>query len=90
MKIRSFLAFDPILGKLNPLAPPLEISVEDQVAVGKVNFGVPYEGAHGHVHGGFIAGAFDDTIVYSLAILRAAAKRERDELILNYEFLVLN
>ena len=57
--ICSFFAYDPILGRLNPLAPPLDIRAENNVAVGTVTFGAAYEGAHGFVHGEFIAGAFD-------------------------------
>ncbi len=53
------MPFDPILGHLSPLAPPLRVRWEPPRAVGEVTFGAAYEGPPGCVHGGFIAAAFD-------------------------------
>lgn len=59
---QSYLAFGPLTGKLNPLAPPLDIQNENGVVVGHVNFGDAYEGPPGHVHGGYVAAVFDELL----------------------------
>jgi len=63
----DFFPFDPIVGRLSPLAPPLRMSWHDPVAVGEVRFDVPYEGPPGCVHGGIIAATFDQ--VFNVANL---------------------
>lgn len=66
-EIADFFPFDPIVGRLSPLAPPLRMRWEDPVAIGEVRFGVPYEGPPACVHGGVIAAAFDQ--VFNVANL---------------------
>ncbi|MFV0260320.1 MAG: PaaI family thioesterase [Acidimicrobiales bacterium] len=60
------LDFSPIVGRANPLAPPidirLEIEGENPVVVGAVTFGSAYEGPPGSVHGGLVAAAFDEVM----------------------------
>lgn len=63
----DFFPFDPIVGRLSPLAPPLRIEWHDPRAIGSVRFGVPYEGPPGCVHGGIIAATFDQ--VFNVANL---------------------
>lgn len=72
----AFFDNSPIIGLANPLAPPVQMSIEDddaggdvdgdgaggQVVVGRVTFGAPYEGPPGCVHGGYIAAAFDEVL----------------------------
>jgi acyl-coenzyme A thioesterase PaaI-like protein len=58
----AFFPFDPVVGPLNPLAPPLRLSWMDPIAVGVVTFGVPYEGPPGCVHGGILAATFDQVL----------------------------
>jgi acyl-coenzyme A thioesterase PaaI-like protein len=53
-----------LMGKANPLAPPIALHAEDELIVGLVTFGPSYEGAPGFVHGGFIAAAFDQVFGY--------------------------
>jgi acyl-coenzyme A thioesterase PaaI-like protein len=53
-----------MIGKCNPVAPPITVRVEGEMAVGSVTFGPPYEGAPGFVHGGMIAAAFDQVFGY--------------------------
>ncbi len=60
--VRDFLEFSPLTGHSNPIAPPLEIWVEDGRARGRVNFGRGFEGAPGVVHGGHIAAIFDELL----------------------------
>ena len=52
----------PLLGKGNPIAPPLQLEVRDGMILGHVRFGHPYEGPPGFVHGGFIAATFDELL----------------------------
>ena len=58
----SFLDRSPVLGQANPIAPPVELTIEDQVVYGHVTFGSAYEGPPGSVHGGWIAAAFDEVL----------------------------
>ena len=54
--------FSPLLGRANPLAPPMEFSVEGDMVCASVVFGHAYEGPPGHVHGGIVAAAFDELL----------------------------
>jgi acyl-coenzyme A thioesterase PaaI-like protein len=49
-----------ISGRSNPLAPPVQWTVTDDVTTGSAVYSPAYEGPIGHVHGGFVAAAFDD------------------------------
>lgn len=58
--------FSPLLGRANPLAPPMEFSIdttgEAPMVCADVTFGHAYEGPPGHVHGGIVAAAFDELL----------------------------
>ena len=58
----GFYDSSPLSGPANPLAPPLTLEVADGEVVGRVVFGIAYEGPPGHVHGGFVAAAFDEVL----------------------------
>ncbi len=58
----AFFDHSPMLGRANPLAPPIELSLVDGRIVGTATFGAAYEGPPGCVHGGFIAAAFDEVL----------------------------
>lgn len=65
--IGSFLDRSPLIGAINPLAVPMDISTSsdgagETIAIGRVSFGQAYEGPPGCVHGGFIAAAFDEVL----------------------------
>ena len=49
-----------ISGRSNPLAPPVQWTVTADVTRGSAIYSPAYEGPAGHVHGGFVAAAFDD------------------------------
>jgi acyl-coenzyme A thioesterase PaaI-like protein len=51
-------------GLSNPFSPPMKLSMEGDKAVGRVTFGVSYEGVPGHVHGGLVAAALDEALGY--------------------------
>lgn len=52
----------PFIGRANPLAPPIELRDTGGAVEGRVRFGSAYEGPPGCVHGGYIAGAFDEIL----------------------------
>jgi acyl-coenzyme A thioesterase PaaI-like protein len=52
----------PLMGRSNPLAPPLSLDVDGDRVVGAVRFGSAYEGPPGHVHGGYVAAIFDELL----------------------------
>jgi acyl-coenzyme A thioesterase PaaI-like protein len=54
--------FSPLLGRANPLAPPMQFAIEGDRMVADVTFGHAYEGPPGHVHGGIVAAAFDELL----------------------------
>ncbi|MDE0803206.1 MAG: PaaI family thioesterase [Acidimicrobiales bacterium] len=60
---QGFFEHGPMLGRSNPLAPPIALSVvDDRTMRGVVTFASGYEGPPGCVHGGYIAAAFDDLL----------------------------
>jgi acyl-coenzyme A thioesterase PaaI-like protein len=58
----GFFDHSPMLGRANPLAPPISLWLEDDRMVGTATFGAAYEGPPGCVHGGYVAAAFDEVL----------------------------
>ncbi|HEX6417307.1 MAG TPA: PaaI family thioesterase [Acidimicrobiales bacterium] len=58
----AFFDHSPMLGRANPLAPPVELWADGGVMRGRATFGSAYEGPPGCVHGGYIAAAFDEVL----------------------------
>ena len=58
----AFFDHSPIIGRANPLAPPLDLAVVDGKVVGRAEFGSAYEGPPGAIHGGYVAAAFDELL----------------------------
>lgn len=52
----------PFVGRANPVAPPLRLAVVDGHIEATVTFGRIYEGPPGSVHGGYVAGIFDEAL----------------------------
>ncbi len=52
----------PFVGRANPLAPPIRLREVDGSVHAEVTFGSAYEGPPGCVHGGYVAGAFDEVL----------------------------
>lgn len=50
---------NPIAGWSNPLAPPLNSWIEDDICYATCTCGWAYEGPPGSVHGGYVAALFD-------------------------------
>ena len=58
----DFLLRSPIVGDVNPLAPPLAWTRDGDRTIATGVFGAAYEGPPGYVHGGWIALAFDEVL----------------------------
>jgi acyl-coenzyme A thioesterase PaaI-like protein len=58
----AFFDHSPIIGRANPIAPPVELGVVGEKVEGTARFGSAYEGPPGCVHGGHIAAAFDEVL----------------------------
>jgi len=58
----GFFDHSPMLGRANPLAPPIDLWLEGDHMVGTATFGAAYEGPPGCVHGGYVAAAFDEVL----------------------------
>ena len=65
---RGFFDYSPLIGLSNPLAPPIHLDEVEGAVIGSVRFGQAYEGPPGHVHGGFIAAAFDEVLGYTQSL----------------------
>jgi hypothetical protein len=60
--ITALFDYSPLIGLSNPMAPPMALRVVSGAVHGTVTFGAAYEGPPRHVHGGFIAAAFDEVL----------------------------
>ncbi len=62
--VHAFFDKSPVIGLSNPLAPPIRLDAdpENQRAFGYANFGSPYEGPPGCLHGGWVAASFDEVL----------------------------
>jgi acyl-coenzyme A thioesterase PaaI-like protein len=50
---------NPLDGECNPIAAPMKLWIDGDVAYGRVNMNWQYEGPPNSVHGGFVAALFD-------------------------------
>jgi acyl-coenzyme A thioesterase PaaI-like protein len=62
--MEDFQDTGPVVGLSNPIAPPLEASVDPEAGVvrARARFSAAYEGAPGLLHGGILAAAFDELL----------------------------
>lgn len=58
----AFFDHSPIIGRANPIAPPVQLEVVGEKVQGTARYGAAYEGPPGCVHGGHIAAAFDEVL----------------------------
>jgi acyl-coenzyme A thioesterase PaaI-like protein len=80
--LAHWMPFDVIVGRCNPVAPPVTVTFEGERAIGHVVFTATYEGAPGCVHGAVIAGTFD--IILTAANVLADAAGPTTELSIRY------
>jgi acyl-coenzyme A thioesterase PaaI-like protein len=77
-----FIDHSPLVGPLNPLAPPIDMTADGTRVTGFVTFGDAYEGPPGCVHGGFIAASFDEILGFSQGLTGRPGMTAR--LVVNY------
>jgi hypothetical protein len=58
----ALLERSPVSGVSNPVAAPLRMWPDGELTRGEATFGPAYEGPPGIVHGGMVAGAFDELL----------------------------
>ncbi|MGD9704778.1 MAG: PaaI family thioesterase [Acidimicrobiia bacterium] len=58
----------PIVGAMNPVAPPMSLDLVDDRVIGTVVYGPQYEGPPGCVHGGIIAAGFDELLGFAQSL----------------------
>jgi acyl-coenzyme A thioesterase PaaI-like protein len=58
----DFFPFSPMIGRYSPIAAPVRCELRDGGVVGRATFGAAYEGPPGCVHGGIVAGLFDELL----------------------------
>ena len=63
----GYLAYGPIMGRLNPIAPPVRLDDAGGHLAGKVTFTESHEGLPGYVHGGVVAATFDELLGFTQA-----------------------
>ncbi len=63
--VTALFDYSPLIGLSNPMAPPITLEVDGEVVRGTATFGSAYEGPPGHVHGGFVAAAFDEVLGFA-------------------------
>jgi acyl-coenzyme A thioesterase PaaI-like protein len=73
--------FSPLIGRSNPLAPPIEMRAEDGRVYGEVAFGSAYEGPPGCVHGGYVAAAFDEVLGFAQSLTGSPGMTGRLEIV---------
>lgn len=66
--VGAFFDQSPLIGLSNPLAPPMKLEARDSRIHGEATFGSAYEGPPGHVHGGFVAAAFDEVLGFAQSL----------------------
>lgn len=60
--------YSPLIGRSNPLSPPIEMLAQEGRVYGRVVFGSAYEGPPGCLHGGYVAAAFDEVLGYAQSL----------------------
>lgn len=58
----TIFPYSPVIGRLNPLAPPATFHEVDGRIVGEVTLGPPWCGPPNHVHGGVVAALMDELL----------------------------
>ena len=75
------MPFDMVIGRYNPIAPPVaiesDLDAEPRRAIGVVTFGTLHEGAPGCVHGAVLAGVFDIVLTAANRLSGAAGPTTR-------------
>lgn len=60
--------FSPLIGRSNPLSPPIFVRTDGERVYGEVVFGSAYEGPPACLHGGYVAAAFDEVLGFAQSL----------------------
>jgi acyl-coenzyme A thioesterase PaaI-like protein len=60
--------YSPLIGRSNPLAPPIMLREENGRVYGEAVFGSAYEGPPSCLHGGYVAAAFDEVLGFAQSL----------------------
>jgi acyl-coenzyme A thioesterase PaaI-like protein len=60
--------FSPLIGRSNPLAPPIFLREENGRVYAEAVFGTAYEGPPNCLHGGYVAAAFDEVLGFAQSL----------------------
>src|SRR5262245_5532736 len=60
--------YSPLIGRSNPLAPPIEVREENGHVKAEAIFGSAYEGPPNCLHGGYVAAAFDEVLGFAQSV----------------------
>jgi hypothetical protein len=63
--------YSPVVGRCNPLSPPMSMVLRDNKAIGEVVFGDAYEGPPNCVHGGMVSLTWDHVMALSNMLINA-------------------
>ncbi|MEM7285520.1 MAG: PaaI family thioesterase [Actinomycetota bacterium] len=58
----DFFPYSPVIGPLNPIAPPFRFWMEGDEVHGEGRFGAAFNGPPGGVHGGLVAALMDEVL----------------------------
>ena len=58
----AFFPYSPVIGPLNPIAPPFRFWMEGEEVRGEGRFGAAYNGPPAGVHGGLVAALMDEVL----------------------------
>ncbi len=78
----SSLPYSAVAGRLNPLSPPVDLTVVDGRVIAHVILGAAYEGALGFAHGGVVSMIWDE--VLALANIVQGLGGPTGELVVRY------
>jgi len=68
----DYHAYSPVSGKLNPIAPPVTMSVEAGRLISRVTLGPAYEGGVGIAHGGVVSMIWDQMLALANVVAGVA------------------
>lgn len=73
--------FSPLIGRSNPLAPPISVRGEGDRVHAEAVFGSAYEGPPGCLHGGYVAAAFDEVLGFAQSVSGSPGMTGRLEIV---------
>ncbi len=75
--VSSGVPFSPVMGQLNPIAPPLVLRHDESRVVGEVTLGAAYQGAPGLVHGAVVSAIYDEVLAFANTMAGASGATGR-------------